>query len=87
MNQNIVKGSQHFAWHAQRKADVGACRQLLVKLEDDKSDVIDADLRQSLLDFYGNNIPVDPKAAQALSQVRNQPTPPGTIANSTVPKL
>jgi hypothetical protein len=64
-----------------------ACSKLLVKLEDDKSDVIDADLRQSLLDFYGNNIPVDPKAAQALSQVRNQPTPPGTIANSTVPKL
>lgn len=64
-----------------------ACSQLLIKLQDHKSDVIDAELRQSLLDFYGNNIPADPKAAQSLLQVRNQPTPAATIANSAVPEL
>jgi hypothetical protein len=64
-----------------------ACSKLLVKLEDHKSDVVDADLRQSLLDFYGSSIPLDPKAAQSLSQLRNQPAPPGTIANSAVPEL
>jgi hypothetical protein len=64
-----------------------ACSHLLIKLQDHKSDVVDADLRQSLLDFYGSNIPLDPKAAQALALVRNQPTPAATVANSDISKL
>jgi hypothetical protein len=31
---------------------------------------MDADLRKSLLDFYGSKVPADPKAAAALEQIR-----------------
>jgi hypothetical protein len=47
-----------------------ACAKLLIKLQDHKFDGVDADLRTSLLDFYGNTAPVDPKAAGALEQLR-----------------
>ena len=46
-----------------------ACAKLLIKLDEQKSDV-PADLRQSLLDFYGNNMPAEPKAAEALARLR-----------------
>jgi hypothetical protein len=48
-----------------------ACAKLLIKLNDHKFEGIDADLRKSLLDFYGSGNPADPKAAEALAQLRN----------------
>jgi len=47
-----------------------ACAKLLVKLQNHKFDGMDADLRKSLLDFYGSKVPADPKAAAALEQIR-----------------
>ena len=95
----LIKGKQAFTL-ADTNLDTGkpskfgeykladeACSKLLIKMQDHKSDVVDADLRQGLLDFYGNGIPLDPKAAQELSQVRNQPTPAATVADSDVPTL
>jgi len=33
MNQNIVEGPQDFPWHSERKADIGAGRQLLTEFK------------------------------------------------------
>lgn len=47
-----------------------ACGKLLIKLSDAKAGGIDDDLRKAMLDYYGKDIPVDPKAAAALAQFR-----------------
>jgi hypothetical protein len=47
-----------------------ACANLLIKLNDRKFDGIDKNLRQNLLDYYGGNVPADPRAAGALDQLR-----------------
>lgn len=50
-----------------------ACGKLLIKLKDHKFEGVDADLRHSLLDYYGSAAPVDAKAAAALAELRMQP--------------
>jgi hypothetical protein len=47
-----------------------ACAKLLVKLEEHKFDAVDGDLRKGLLEYYGNSVPADAKAAGALEQLR-----------------
>jgi hypothetical protein len=64
-----------------------ACAKLLIKLQDHKPEGVDADLRKSLLDFYGSNIPVDPKAAAALAQFQNQPAAAAALVNGAAPEL
>ena len=65
-----------------------ACAKLLIKLQDHKPEGVDADLRKSLLDFYGSNAPADPKAAAALAQLRNQPVPAAVAPlNGAAPEL
>ncbi len=49
-----------------------ACNKLLVKLKDHKFEGVDADLRHSLLGYYGAAAPTDAKAAEALGLLRTQ---------------
>jgi len=49
-----------------------ACGKLLIKLREHKFEGVDADLRRGLLDYYGNAMPVDAKAAEALALLRTQ---------------
>ena len=47
-----------------------ACGKLLIKLSGAKFAGVDADLRHSLLEYYGSAAPADPKAAEALALLR-----------------
>ncbi|MEP6715025.1 MAG: zinc dependent phospholipase C family protein, partial [Terriglobia bacterium] len=45
--------------------------KLLLKLEEKKDAPIDPDLRKAILNFYGKDVPTDPKAAAALGLLRS----------------
>jgi hypothetical protein len=47
-----------------------ACAKLLIKLANHRFNAVDADLRQSLLDYYGTRVPLYRKAAGALERLR-----------------
>lgn len=47
-----------------------ACAKLLIKLSDHKFVGVDSDLRRSLVEYYGNSVPADAKAAGALASLR-----------------
>jgi Zinc dependent phospholipase C len=55
---------------AYRMAD-DACAKLLIKLNEHRFDGIDAELRHSLLEYYGSAVPTDAKAAAALVLLRS----------------
>jgi hypothetical protein len=54
---------------AYRLADE-TCARLLIKLSEHNFDQMDENLRKSLVDYYGNSSPADPKATAALEQVK-----------------
>jgi hypothetical protein len=73
-NRNFDTGMPVKFGDYKRADEAGA--KLLIKLSEHKFDQVDADLRKSLLDYYGNNRPADPKALAALEGLRLLPDKP-----------
>ena len=74
VNDNFDTGKVE-RFGAYRLADE-ACGKLILKLSEKKFATVDAGLRGSILTFYGNASPDDPKVMEALTAIRAEPRQP-----------